>query len=384
MIGSGQAREAEDKPAGRKGLATMPVQLRRLAVWLMLAATVAGCAGGASGSRPARQDSTAQRSATAFLAAYARPDGRVARLDQGDDTVSEGQAYGLLLAEVAGQPATFARIWQWTRAHLQLPSGLFAYHANAAGRLLSAQPASDADLLIAWALLRYQGPHAAAWHQAGQRVAAAVLRQEVTTGPGGTPVLTAGPWAIGSPASLDPSYWALPALTGLARLTGDQEWQQLADGAVTLTNRLTAGGRDLPPDWAQLTASGALAPAPAPNGSEPETEYGLDAQRTIAWFAVSCDPRARALAGRWWALLRQPGRAQAMALLPNGVIIDPAAAPLPLVAAAAAAQAARQQSADRRLLQRANAQQHSHPTYYGGAWAALGPALLSGALSGAC
>jgi len=36
------------------------------------------------------------------------------------------------------------------------------------------------------------------------------------------------------------------------------------------------------------------------------------------------------------------------------------------------------------LLQRANAQQHSHPTYYGGAWAALGPALLSGALVAAC
>ena len=230
MIGSGQAREAGDKPAGRKELATMPVQLRRLAVWLMLAATVAGCAGGASASRLAQQDSTAQRaqqdstvqrSAAAFLAAYVRPDGRVYRPDQGGDTVSEGQAYGLLLAEVTGQPATFGRIWQWTRAHLQLPGGLFAYHANAAGHLLSAQPASDADLLIAWALLRYQGPHAATWHQEGQQVAAAVLAQEVTTGPGGTPVLTAGPWATGRPASLDPSYWALPALTGLARLTGD-------------------------------------------------------------------------------------------------------------------------------------------------------------------
>ena len=362
----------------------MPVQLRRLAVWLMLAATVAGCAGGASGSRPARHGSTVQRSATAFLAVYARPDGRVYRPDQGGDTVSEGQAYGLLLAEVAGQPATFARIWQWTRAHLQLPSGLFAYHANAAGRLLSAQPASDADLLIAWALLRYQGPNAAAWHSDGRRVAAAVLTDEVITGPGGTPVLTAGPWATSRPASLDPSYWALPALTGLARLTGDQEWQQLADGAVALTNRLTAGGQDLPPDWAQLTASGVLAPAPAPNGSEPQTEYGLDAERTVVWFAVSCDPRASALASRWWALLRPPGRAQAIALRPNGVTVNPAAAPLPLVAAAAAAQAAGQQSADRRLLQRASAQQHSHPTYYGGAWAALGPALLSGALGGTC
>ena len=104
MIGSGRAREAEDKPAGRKWLTAIPVQLRRLAMWLMLAATVAGCAGGASGSRPAGHDSTAQRSATAFLAAYVRPDGRVYRPDQGGDTVSEGQAYGLLLAEFAALP----------------------------------------------------------------------------------------------------------------------------------------------------------------------------------------------------------------------------------------------------------------------------------------
>ena len=306
----GTGPPAGDKPARRKGSATMLVKLRRLAVWLMLAATVAGCAGGASGSRPARQDSTAQRSASAFLAAYVRPDGRVARPDQGNDTVSEGQAYGLLLAEVASEPAVFGRIWQWTQDHLQLPGGLFAYHADAAGHLLSTQPASDADLLIAWALLRYQGPDAAERHKAGQQVAAAVLRQEVTTGPGEMPVLTAGTWATGRQASLDPSYWALPALTGLARLTGNQQWQQLADGAVTLTNRLTASGRDLPPDWAQLIDGGALAPAPAPNGSEPQAEYGLDAQRTVVWFAVSCDPRARALAGRWWALLRQPGRAR--------------------------------------------------------------------------
>ena len=175
-----------------------------------------------------------------------------------------------------------------------------------------------------------------------------------------------------------------PALTGLARLTGNQQWQQLADGAVALTSRLTASGRYLPPDWAQLMDGGVLASAPAPNGSEPETEYGLDAQRTVVWFAVSCDPRARALADRWWALLRQPGRAQAQALLPSGAIINPAAAPLPLVAAAAAADAAGHQSAGRRLLQRASAQQHSHPTYYGDAWAALGPALLSNARIGAC
>jgi len=373
-----------DRAAGRNGPATMLVKVRRMAVGLMLAATVVGCAGGATGTRPATQESTAQGSASAFLAAYVRPDGRVARPDQGNDTVSEGQAYGLLLAEVADEPAVFGRIWQWTHDHLQLPGGLFGYHADAAGHLLSAQPASDADLLFAWALLRYQGPDAAGRHQAGQRVAAAVLRHEVTTGSGGTPVLTAGPWATGRPASLDPSYWALPALTGLARLTGDRQWQQLAGSAVALTSRLTASGRDLPPDWAQLTGEGALTPVPAPDGSEPQAEYGLDAQRTVLWSAVSCDPRARALASRWWALLRQPGRAEAQTLLPDGAVINPSRAPLPLVAAASAAYAAGQLAASRRLLQRATAEQHSHPTYYGGAWAALAPALLSGALASAC
>jgi endoglucanase len=197
------------------------------------------------------------------------------------------------------------------------------------------------------------------------------------------PVLTAGPWAMGRPASLDPSYWALPALTGLARLTGDQRWQQLASAAVTLTGRLTGGGRELPPDWAELTATGMLIAMPTWNGYQ-QPEYGLDAERTIAWFAASCDPRARALADRWWALLRQPGRAQAQTLRPNGSILDPAAAPLPLVAAAAAAQAAGQQAASRQLLERAVIQQQGHPTYYGGAWAALGPALLGGTLRSAC
>jgi endoglucanase len=339
----------------------------------MLTAAVAGC-GAAQVQFPA----------TSFIAGYVRPDGRVARPDQGNDTVSEGQAYGLLLAEAAGRPVMFGRIWQWTQDHLQLPNGLFAYHANAAGRLLSTEPASDADLLIAWALLRYQGPDAASRHQAGQRVAAAVLAQEVTSGPGGAPVLAAGPWATGDPASLNPSYWALPALTGLAQLTGDARWQQMADEAVVLTDRLTKGGRKLPPDWARLTAGGALAPMPAPNGSELRAEYGLDAQRTILWFAASCDPRARALAGRWWALLQRPGRAQALALKLNGRILNPGTAPLPLAAAAAAAQAAGQADASSRLLQGAAAQQYSYRTYYGGAWAALAPALLNGTLDSTC
>jgi endoglucanase len=315
--------------------------------------------------------------AAAFLTTYVKPDGRVNRPDQGNDTVSEGQAYGLLLAETTGRDHLFNLIWQWTQVHLQQGNGLFAWNANAAGQILSPEPASDADLLIAWALLRYSGPGAIAVHRDGQRVANAVLAYEVTAGPGGMPILTAGPWATGRPATLDPSYWSLPALTGLAQLTGDQEWQRLADNAELLTWQLTQGGRLLPPDWAELTAAGEVFPESAPNGSASQPQYGLDAQRTVAWFAASCDPQASALAARWWQLLRAPARYWAIALQLDGAVLNPTRGVLPLVAAASAAHAAGASAASLRLLNLAAGQQRRYPGYYGGAWSALDSILIS-------
>jgi endoglucanase len=204
-------------------------------------------------------------------------------------------------------------------------------------------------------------------------------------GPGNVPILAAGPWATGRPASLDPSYWALPALQALARLTGQAEWRRLAAGAVTVTSTLTNDGRLLPPDWAELTSAGTLNPEPAPDGSVAQTQYGPDAQRTVAWFAASCDPAARALAARWWTLLQVYGHTDALALQPDGSPLNATPAVLAMVASAAAAQAAGDGKASRQLLQKAGSEQRSHPTYYGGAWDSLGTVLLTSASSlGGC
>jgi endoglucanase len=341
-----------------------------------LIAGLAGCGGSPASVSP-------EQAAARFLTSYAMPDGRVVRLDQGHDTVSEGQAYGMLLAETAGDHAQFRRMWEWTRDHLQLPDGLFAFHTDAAGQVVSLEPASDADLLIAWALLRYRGPAAATLHQDGRRVAAGILANEVITGPGGMRVLTAGPWANGSPATVNPSYWSLTAFRGLEQLTGNEEWHRLAVSAVRITAELTQGGRVLPPDWALLNADGTVRPEPAPDGTEPEAQYGPGAQRTVVWFAASCDPQARSLAAHWWRLLRPGHRSLLLALRLGGGMVNPSHAALPLVASAAAAKSAGDRGIVTRLLQRAQAQQRSWPTYYGGAWVALGPALLTpgGALS---
>jgi endoglucanase len=374
-IGGGAARKY---PKSRRPRARTAV----VVICMLLAASL----GWFAGQGPAEQAAATFLPAATFLRTYVRPDGRVNRPDQGNDTVSEGQAYGLLLAETTGRDYLFSLIWRWTRVHLQLGNGLFAWHANAAGEILGREPASDADLLIAWALLRYQGPGAVALHRDGRQVANAVLAHEVTAGAGGMPILTAGPWATGRPATLDPSYWSLPALTGLAQLTGDQKWQRLADSALVLTRQLTHGGRLLPPNWAELITAHQVLPESAPNanGSEPQAQYGLDSQRTVAWFAASCDPQARALAARWWRLLRPRVRDQALALRLNGTVLTPTPGVLPLVAAASAAHAAGAKAASMRLLSLAAAQQRRQPGYYGGAWSALGPLLIRSHTLGGC
>ena len=60
------------------------------------------------GSGPVAESTVSpQDSANAFLEDWVDDDGRVVRRDQGDDTVSEGQAYGLLIAAGAGDEETF-------------------------------------------------------------------------------------------------------------------------------------------------------------------------------------------------------------------------------------------------------------------------------------
>jgi endoglucanase len=309
-----------------------------------------------------------------FLAHYVTGDGRVIRHDQGGDIVSEGQAYGMLIAEIADRPSTVRTIWAWTSGHLLGRDGLIEYHASGSGRVEDSQAATDADVLAAYALLRYQGPHADSLHEAGSRLADAVLAHETTT-VRGAPVPVAGPWALTtSPPTVNPSYLMPGVFTALARFTGDDRWQRAADTAVTLLAQLTGSGRTLPPDWAQLDGD-RLVPVANPGDGTP-VQYGLDAARLPIWFATACTPEAKRLAARWWDTLSVGDRTAALALSPTGTAINQADNPLPLLAGAAAAQAAGDAGASTSLRTRAMQQARKTPTYYGDAWLALGGALL--------
>lgn len=355
---------------------------------LALSLTMAAC--GSTSPRTASVDPTTARpkapspstraAAERFLNRYVTSDGRVIRHDQGGDIVSEGQSYAMLIAEVANRPALVRTIWSWTSAHLGRADGLFSAHASGTGQVEDPHSATDVDTLVAYALLRYSGPDQDALREAGHRIAGAVLAHESVSLPDGAPLPVAGPWATSTtPPIVDPSYLMPAVFAALAGLTGDERWNQAAGAAVALIGQLTDGGKRLPSDWAELT-DGQLKPIADPGGGAP-VQYSFDAARLPIWFATACSTRAKALAADWWRnVLGSNGRAGPQALGLDGQSINPAPSPVFLMAGAAAATAAGDNTAARTLRARATMLAHQAPTYYGDAWAVLGPALLDRAI----
>jgi endoglucanase len=336
------------------------------ALAVTLCAAVASCGGGGT-----RADDAAAR----FLHRYLGPDGRVVRRDQGGDTVSEGQAYAMLLSVAAGDRGRFERTWRWTRAHLQRGDGLFASRW-AGGKVVDAQPAADADLDAARALLvaarRFDAPR---YRRAALRIGRAILRSETAT-VAGRLVLVAGPWARPQ-AIVDPSYFAPRTFELLAAASGDPRWRALERSSVAIVAALQGHRSGLAPDWARATAAGAI-PIGTPADPQGQARHGYDAVRLSVRLAEACAPAARAQAAAPWRSLRA-----AMATGRIAPVYDLGGAPLAtgehpaaLAGAAGAAQAAGDRRAARLLLRAAAALAARAPSYYGDAWAALAPLML--------
>lgn len=331
-----------------------------------------------SGAAVATEDleTAALAAAESFLGTYVDPDGRVVRRDQGNDTVSEGQAYGMLIALGADDRARFEQIWEWTRANLQREDHLLSWRWGE-GRVIDPQPASDADVLAAWALLLAAERFDPAFRAPGEQLAAAVLAGE-TVDAGGRPVLVAGPWARSEePHRTVPGYFAPAVFASMARLTGDTTWDELAASSRAVTSQLVDGGERLVPDWATVDGDGRSEDVGAPRSGAADGHFGLDAARLYVWLATSCDADDRVIAAATWPFFRQEsewGIGLAYAL--SGRRLADNQHPVMWVAAAATAGAADAPQTNG-LFDTATDLDRRHPSYYGSAWVALGRLLLT-------
>jgi endoglucanase len=326
---------------------------------LATAAVVALARGGED--RPGAARAAAER----FLDEYVAGDGRVVRRDQGGDTVSEGQAYAMLLAAAIGDERRFDLAWTWARDHLRRPDGLLAWHWDD-GQVVDGEPAADADLDAARALMlaarRFERPELA---DEGRRLGD-VIRANMAVGD----LLVAGPWARDE-AVVNPSYLSPRAFDVLG-------WSRAAVSARRFVRALP----ELPPDWARL--KGETVTPTGPPGSDEPPAYGYDAARVPLRLAESCASEDRSLAARAWPRLRDRDPLPSVLALDGAPRNSDDSHPVALAGAAGAAHAAGDAAAADDLLDRATQLDEARPSYYGAAWTALARVMLDTDWLGRC
>ncbi len=369
-------------------VAIIAVALASVLVAAVLAVLVTRGAGpgepGTSGD-PGSPGEAAARAASdprAFLDTYVDDDGRVVRLDQGGDTVSEGQAYGMLVAAGVDDQETFDRIWSWTGQTLLRQDGLFSWRW-ADGAVQDPSSAADADLDVARALL----VAAELWDEPAYAddalvLGEAILDHETAEVPEGL-VLTAGSWATEGndegPWAFNPSYVSPVATTMLGEASGDPRWAELEAGSRAAVDSVVDDAT-LPPDWAEIDASGAVRAVPGPGGLP--VQFGYDAARTLLRHAESCDAADREIAVEALAALGEDPAVATYDLAGSPRTTD--RSPLTLVAQAAGEAAAGDDGDAVAAIGEAADAQGDAPTYYGDAWAVLGPMLLRSDDLGGC
>lgn len=256
-------------------------------------------------STPEDPTPTAKADALVFQNHYQRmierfvdQQGRV--VDYSDErhiTTSEGQSYAMLFALVANDETLFAKLLEWTENNLaqgdlttHLPAWLWGEASDGQWQVLDDNSASDADVVLAYALLQagelWQAPR---YRALGERLAWLILAQEVE-------IIGSQRWLLpgyfgfvdstAQTVKLNLSYYALPLLKYFVTALDAAEWQQVYDSATALLNYHQQGFAS---DWVVLKHTGELA-------EQQQAEADYDAIRVYFWWALAAQHDASAKA----------------------------------------------------------------------------------------
>ncbi|WP_336274956.1 glycosyl hydrolase family 8 [Vreelandella indica] len=211
-------------------------------------------------------------------------DGRV--IDTGNNHIShsEGQGWGMMLAQHYNDRETFNEIWGWTRRHLSRPDvSLFSwrYDPRENPAVIDLNNATDGDLFIAWALyLASERWNDTNYASASKSIRSAILDNLIDE-IAGFQVLLPGIEGFQREleADINLSYWFIPALRDFAEIEPDKPWIDLINDGVELLDQARFGAYLLPTDWVQINQEGELTPA-----ANWEPRFSFDAVRIPLYF----------------------------------------------------------------------------------------------------
>jgi endo-1,4-beta-D-glucanase Y len=240
-----------------------------------------------------------------FKSRFLSADGRIVDNANKGVSHSEGQGWGLLFATIAQDEASFDLILDWTSRVLRRPADnlhAWRYVPTDNPPVQDLNNAVDGDMFIAAALARA----GRAWRRPALLETAAAIGRDILR----LLLRQVGPFTVLLPGLngfeakdsivINPSYYAFPMMTELARLVPSPRWSRLRADGRSLLERGRFGQWSLPPDWL-LIGKHDLAMSPAP-GWPPRFSY--DAIRVPLWWSwqrLPIGPAIRSIEQFWSA-----------------------------------------------------------------------------------
>ena len=212
---------------------------------------------------------------------------RIRRPEDHDDTVSEGIAYGMLIAAYHGDRPIFDGLLGYARSYMSR-NGLMHWRISSDGSVRGSGAATDADEDLAIALLVAERQWGDEYGVFARRVIAGIWEAEVEPG---TNVLKPGSdWGgsqVMNPSYLDPAYYRI-----FAKVTGDNRWLDVVEKSYRMFESIGKHnkGTGLAPDW--MSAGAGPAKGQSYDYKYDATRVPLRLARDAAWF---CEPRAMAV-----------------------------------------------------------------------------------------
>ena len=231
-----------------------------------------------------------------YYSYFGLPDGRIRDPEANDRTTSEAQAYGMFFAVVANDRERFDGLLRWTENNLaagdlgrHLPAWSWGLKPDGSWSILDRNPASDADVWIAYSLI--QAGHL--WNEPGyvdlgRALARRIASEEVVDLPGFGLMLLPGRYGFkhGAVTELNPSYLPLQALQALAQELPDGPWRRIAGNIPKLIEASSRNGFVM--DWVTYDPDKGFAPSKGPR----DLPMGAwDAVRAYLWAGM-LDPAA--------------------------------------------------------------------------------------------
>ncbi|MDP4181100.1 MAG: glycosyl hydrolase family 8 [Bacillota bacterium] len=202
----------------------------------------------------------------------------------GNDTVSEGIGYGMVISVCFDDKTTFDGLWKYAKAHFN-SNGLMGWHIDTSGNFMGTGgngAATDGDEDMAISLIYASKKWGSPYDQDAKTIINNMYNKEVEAG---TYVLKPGD-SWGGSSVTNPSYFATGYYRVYAEFTGNQGWLNVASKCYEILNNCKKNSSSgLVPDW--CTSSGSQA-------SGQSYDYKYDACRTpwriavdYSWYGTS-------------------------------------------------------------------------------------------------